>query len=128
VTELRTDSKYGKFLIHEPCKAKIDIKRNKNKALIAIKDFISPSIIERLHSDEHLFKVKIPDFRSMIDVVLIDKDYDGKVFNIFFSDVPEKKNDLVKGVYEIEIPKEKVTIAIKIIDMLGEELLITKNI
>ena len=32
VIELRTDSKYGKFLIHEPCKAKVDIKRNKNKA------------------------------------------------------------------------------------------------
>ncbi len=128
VIELRTDSKYGKFLIHEPCKAKVDIRRSKNKALIEIKDFISPSIIERLNSDENLFKVKIPDFRSMIDVVLIDKDYDGKVFNIFFSDVPEKKNDLVKGSYKIEIPKEKVTLAIKIIDMLGEELLITKNI
>ena len=128
VIELRTDSKYGKFLIHEPCKAKVDIKRNKNKARIEIKDFISPSIIERLNSDESLFKVKIPDFRSMIDVVLIDKDYDGKVFNIFFSDVPEKKNDLVKGNYEIEIPTKKVTIAVKIIDMLGEELLMTKQI
>lgn len=128
VIELRTDSKYGKFLIHEPCKAKVGIKRNKNKALIEIKDFISPSIIERLNSDENLFKIKIPDFRSMIDVVLIDKDYDGKVFNIFFSDVPEKKNDLVKGSYEIDIPKEKVTIAVKIIDMLGEELLIIKTI
>ena len=96
--------------------------------VIEIENFISPSIIERLNSDESLFKVKIPDFRSMIDVVLIDKDYDGKVFNIFFSDVPEKKNDLVKGSYEMEIPTEKVTIAVKIIDMLGEELLITKKI
>lgn len=128
VIELRTDSKYGKFLIHEPCKAKVDIKRSKNKTLIEIKDFISPSIIERLNSDENLFKVKLPDFRSMIDVVLIDKDYDGKVFNIFFSDVPEKKNDLIVGHYEIEIPKENVTIAVKIIDMLGEELLVTKSI
>ena len=128
VIELRTDSKYGKFLIHEPCKAKVEIMRNKNKAVIEIENFISPSIIERLNSDESLFKVKIPDFRSMIDVVLIDKDYDGKVFNIFFSDVPEKKNDLVKGSYEMEIPTEKVTIAVKIIDMLGEELLITKKI
>ena len=126
--ELRTDSKYGKFLIHEPCKAKVDIKRNKNKAHIEIKEFISPSIIERLNTDENLFKVKIPDFRSMIDVVLIDKDYDGKVFNIFYSDVPEKKNDLIKGSYKIEISKEKINIAVKIIDMLGEELLITKVI
>lgn len=128
VIELRTDSKYGKFLIHEPCKAKVEIKRNKQKAVIEIKDFVSPTILERLNSNESLFKVKIPDFRSMIDVVLIDNDYDGKVFNISLSDVPEKKNDLVTGKYEVEIPKKKVTIAVKIIDMLGEELLITKGI
>ena len=43
----------------------------------------------------------------MIDVVLIDKDYDGKVFNIFFSDVPEKKNDLVKGNMKSKSQKKK---------------------
>jgi len=65
----------------------------------------------------------------MIDVVLIDNNYNGKVFNIALSDVPEKKNDLVKGKYEIELPKKKEpTIAVKIIDMLGEELLITKEL
>lgn len=42
--------------------------------------------------------------------------------------MPEKKNDLIKGEYEIEIPKNKTKIAVKIIDMLGEEVLITKEI
>lgn len=128
VIELRTDSKYGRFLLHKPCTADVNIKRDGNDAEITIKNFISPTIIERLDIEESLFKVKIPDFRSMIDVVLIDNDYDSKVFNIVLSDVPEKKNDLVEGKYNIEIPKDKTTIAIKIVDMLGEELLITSEI
>ena len=128
VIELRTDNKYGRFLIHKPDVTKVNIKRKGEKAIIEIKDFISPSIIERLNDKEKLIKVKIPDFRSMIDVVLIDNNYNGKVFNITYSDVPEKKNDLVKGKYEIEIPKKKTTIAVKIIDMLGEEVLINKEI
>jgi len=128
IIELRTDTKYGKFLIHKPIAAKIDIKRKSNKALIEIKDFISPSIIERLNTNETMFKVKITDFRSMIDVVLIDANYDGKVFNIVHSDVPEKKNDFVAGNYELDIPKDKVKVAVKIIDMLGEEMIEVKEI
>jgi DNA modification methylase len=128
VIELRTDEKYGKFIIYKPASAKLKIKRKGQKAVIEIEDFISPSIIERLSNSENLVKVKIPDFRSMIDVVLIDSDYNEKVFNIKFTDVPEKKNDFVQGKYEIEIPKNKTTVAVKIIDMLGEEVLITKTI
>lgn len=128
IIELRTDKKYGKFLIHKPSEAKVDIKRDGKKAIIDIKNFISPSIIERLNEEEKAVKVKIADFRSMIDTVLIDSDYNGRIFNIKVSDVPEKRNDLVKGKYEIDIPKKKTIIAVKIIDMLGEEVLITKEI
>jgi hypothetical protein len=111
VIELKTDKKYGSFLIHKPAEAKIEILplkqvqgQNDRKAVIKIKDFISPTIIKRLNIDNKLFKVKIPDFRSMIDCVLIDNDYDGNTFHIVSSDIPEKKNDLVKGKYEIEVP------------------------
>jgi len=121
--ELKTDKKYGNFLIHKPAEAKVKVERTaKNKALIEIQNFISPTIIERLNIDSKLFKVKIPDFRSMIDTILIDTNYNGNTFHIVCSDVPEKKNDLVKGKYEIEIPADKVKIAVKIIDMLGEEV------
>lgn len=67
-------------------------------------------------------------FAQLIDVVLIDTDYNGKVFNITYSDVPEKKKDLVDGKYELDIPKKKTTIALKIIDMLGEEVLVSVEI
>jgi len=36
--------------------------------------------------------------------------------------------DLVKGKYEIEIPKKKAKIAVKIIDMLGKEVLIVEEV
>ena len=62
----------------------------------------------------------------MIDVVLIDTDYDGDVFKIGFSDIPKKKNDFVKGDYELEISEKPTKVALKIIDMLGEEVLVTK--
>jgi len=123
VIELKTDKKYGSFLIHKPAEAKVKIERKGNKAIIEIHDFISPTIIERLNIDNNLFKVKIPDFKSMIDCVLIDTNYDGNTFHIVYSDVPENKNDLIKGKYEIEIPEGKSKVAVKIIDMLGEEVI-----
>jgi DNA modification methylase len=125
VIELKTDKKYGHFLIHKPAEAKITFQKiGRNKAVVEIDDFISPIIIERLNIDNALFKVKIPDFRCMIDTVLIDTNYDGKTFHIIYSDVPEKKDDLVKGKYEIELPNPHAKVAIKIIDMLGEEVLL----
>ncbi len=128
VIELKTDKKYGNFLVHKPPEAKLKIERKGTKANIEIEDFISPTIIERLNIDNKLFKVKVPDFRSMIDSVLIDTNFGGDTFHIVFSDVPEKKTDLVMGKYELEIPEEKTMIAVKIIDMLGDEVLIVEEI
>lgn len=127
VIELKTDKKYGNFLIHKPNEAKVKIERKGDKAIIEIQDFISPTIIERLNIDNTLFKVKIPNFKAMIDTVLIDTNYDGKTFHIDYCDVPEKKNDLIKTKYELEISKKKTMVAVKIIDMLGEEIIITEK-
>jgi hypothetical protein len=43
--------------------------------------------------------------------------------NITLSDVPPKKKDFVIGEYEIEIASPSAKVAVKIIDMLGEEYL-----
>jgi hypothetical protein len=48
----------------------------------------------------------------MVDCVMIDPNYDGRVFNVALSDVPEKKTD---------------TVAVKIMDMLGEDVLVTRR-
>lgn len=73
-------------------------------------------------------KPKIDDWRAMVDCVMIDTVYDGKVFNVLLSDVPEKKTDYVQGSYQLSVPDSDTTVAVKIIDMLGEEVLVTKSI
>ena len=83
----------------------------------------------------------------MVDCVMIDPAYDGKVFNIVLSDIPEKKTDLVQGAYELPLPggptsvsaersgrdgarpsEGKTTVAVKIVDMLGEEVLVVREV
>jgi DNA modification methylase len=128
VIELRTDQKYGKFFVHQPAQAQVDISRQDGKAVIEIEDFISPTIVERLEMDTPLFKAQIPDWRAMVDCVMIDLDYGGEVFDIDLSDVPERKDDLVEGRYELEAPDGETTVAVKIIDMLGEEVLVTETV
>ncbi|MBN1889001.1 MAG: site-specific DNA-methyltransferase [Thermoflexales bacterium] len=123
VIELRTDQKYGKFFLHQPAQAQVSITRQDGMIVVEIEDFISPTIVERLAMDTPLFKAQIPDWRAMVDAVLIDAAYDGDVFNIVLSDVPEKKSDLVSGRYELDAPEGPTRVAVKIIDMLGEEVL-----
>lgn len=128
IIELRTDPKYGNFIVHQSATAKVNIQRVNDKIKVEIKDFISPTIVERLDMDTPLFKAKITDWRSMVDCVMIDTAYKGEVFNVDLADVPEKKSDLVSGAYELSAPQEKTTIAVNIVDMLGEEVLITKRL
>jgi DNA modification methylase len=128
VIELRTDPKYGKFISHQPVQAKINIKRIKNKIRVEIQDFISPTIIERLKQQAGILTPQIDDWRAMVDSIMIDPAYNGKIFNIALTDVPEKKSDLVSGTYDLDAPESETTVAVKITDMLGEEVLIVKNI
>jgi DNA modification methylase len=128
VIELRTDKKYGKFFTHQPATARVEIKRVKNKIVVEIKDFISPSIVERLNMDQTVFKAQITDWRAMVDSVMIDTAHDGQVFNVALSDVPERKSDLVSGRYELPAPAGPTTVAVKITDMLGEEVLLSKRL
>jgi hypothetical protein len=130
VIELRSDPKYGGFFTHEPAKAKVSFKRVKDNVEIAIDDFISPTILERLkqqNKDNPLFQPQVSDWRSMVDSVMIDTDYDGEVFNITLADVPERKNDLVEGKYVVEA-KKGATVAVKVTDMLGEEVLVVREV
>jgi hypothetical protein len=64
----------------------------------------------------------------MVDCVLIDPDYDGKVFRVALSDVPERKSDLVSGRYELPVEPGPRTVAVKLVDMLGEEILTTHRL
>jgi hypothetical protein len=75
-----------------------------------------------------LFRARVTDWRAMVNSVEIDPNYNGQVFNIAYCDVPEKKNDLVQGSYTLLAPEGRTIVAVKITDMLGEELLITGTV
>ena len=126
--ELRSDPRYGGFFTHLPDQAKIKVQRTEKGIEITVESFISPTIVERLKQQAGVLAPQIDDWRAMVDSIMIDTAYDGVVFNVVLADVPEKKSDLVKGKYTLEVPETKTTIAVKITDMLGEEVLVTNQI
>ena len=89
-------------------------------------DYISPTILARMDIDRTVFDEQIDDFRAQIDCILIDTDYTGEHFTIVESDVPEKKTDFVEKEYTVSLPRPDARVAVKIIDMLGEETVVTE--
>jgi adenine-specific DNA-methyltransferase len=124
IIELRTDRKAGGVIRHEPMSAKVNIRREGENLVVDIADVLSPSILQRLNLQEGLFRAEVADWRAVVDCVLIDTDYQGEVFTVTLADVPERKQDLVQGRYQLPAPPAGTRVAVKIIDMLGEELLI----
>lgn len=129
VVELRTDRKLGGIIKHEPLTARISVKRmgqgTDAQLAVEVQDVVSPTIMQRLNLEQGLFRAQITDWRAVVDCILIDPQYDGQVFNVALADVPERKQDLVNGRYELPAPPAGSTVAVKIIDMLGEELVVT---
>ncbi len=114
------------MITNQPPQAEVHISRHGKTAIVKIGDYISPSILARMEMDRTIFDEQINDFRAQIDCVLIDTDYNGKSFNIVESDLPRKKTDFIKGKYELSIPRTNCKVAVKIVDMLGEEVIIAK--
>jgi len=128
VIELRNDPKYGGFFQHEPAQARVAVKRKGGKLHVEIKDFVSPGILQRLAQQSGVVQAKVADWRAMVDSVMIDTAYDGAVFNVVHADVPARKADFVAGEYTLEAPVGEAAVAVKITDMLGEEVLVTQTV
>lgn len=111
---------------NQPAQADVSIAKKPKKIKVKINDYISPSILTRMDINRTIFDEQIDDFRAQIDCVMIDTDYNGKNFNIVESDLPSKKTDFIKGEYELPPPRTNYKVAVKIIDMLGEEVLVVK--
>ena len=123
--ELRTDRKAGGFIKHEPMSVQASVQLEGDKLIVTIADVVSPSIIARLDLQEGIFRAQIPDWRAVVDCILIDANHDGAVFNVTLADVPTRKQDLVDGRYELPAPPVGSVVAVKVIDMLGEERVVT---
>ena len=109
----------------EPASAEVNFEKEGTSVKITITEYISPTILARMDIDRTIFDEQIEDFRAQIDCVLIDTDYTSEHFNIVESDVPKKKEDFVDGEYTVLLPRPDARVAVKIINMLGEETVIT---
>lgn len=98
------------------------------RIVVEIQDFISPTIVERLREQAGVLSPKIEDWRAMVDCVYIDTAYNGSVLNVALADVPERKADFVEGKYDLPAPEGETTVAVQIVDMLGEEVLVTQTV
>lgn len=128
VVELRSDPKYGGFLAHTPASASVSVTRRAGRIVVDIEDFASPSIVERLRQQAGVLQPRIDDWRAMVDSVMVDTAYDGAVLNVVLADVPERKTDFVEGRYDLPAPEGPTTVAVRITDMLGEEVLVTTDV
>jgi hypothetical protein len=66
----------------------------------------------RLEGQAELLWPQITDWHAMVDCALIDPAYDGQAFRVALADVPEKKDDLVSGAYELPAPEGETTAAV----------------
>ena len=108
--------------------ASVRIERKNGNIEVEIEEFVSPTIMARLARQSGVVQPRIDDWRSMVDSVMIDTSYDGEVFDVGMSDVPERKTDLVVGKYEVPAPPSPSVVAVKITDMLGEEVIATGQV
>ncbi len=106
--------------------AKISVKTAGKKLSVEIKEFYSPILMRKLELENEKImdkkaKVKVEDFKQIIDSVAIDVDYEEKLFNAEIIDLPDKKG-VIKAVYNHQYEKGgQYTVAVKIVDVLGEE-------
>ncbi len=131
IRDILTDKK--NLIFKKKPEAKIEVKAKDKKLSVELKEFYSPILMRKLEVEngkmlkkEH--QAKVGDFKQIIDSVAIDVDYNGNLFNAEIMDLPTKK-ELVKAKYEWEYPKKgKFAVAVKIVDVLGEEYFETFNV
>lgn len=124
VRDITTDKK--NLVFKKPPEAKVEVKAKEKKLTVSLKEFYSPILMRKLEIENSKalkkeYQAKVEDFRQIIDSVAIDVDYTGDLFNAEIMDLPTKR-ELIKADYTWEYSKKgKYTVAVKIIDVLGEE-------
>lgn len=83
---------------------------------LIIKGFWPMNLLQKLSMERE----SVEDWREMVESVLIDWNYDGAVMEPSVIDIPEDKNGLVSGVYDV--PEGAGTVCVKITDVLSESL------
>lgn len=87
----------------------------KESKKLIIKNFYPMNLLQKMS----IMKENVEDWRSLVESIMIDWNYDGVIMQPSVIDIPDK-DDFVKGEYDI--PHYAGTIKIKITDVLSESL------
>lgn len=139
IRDIQVDKKDLDF--KKPTEASVSYSVKGNKLTIEVKDYYSPLLMKRLEleNDGRLSakeRVSLFDFRQAIEHIVIDVNYgEGQkkskdiAFNAEAFLHKEKKNELVDVSYEHTYEKKGTyTVAIKVVDVLGEEYFETQEV
>jgi len=92
---------------------------------ITVEDFVSPAI-QQLLKGRAAERVGVDlDWRCVVDRVMIDPAYDGRVLRVVLADIPAKLSETVSGSYKLPASGVSDRVAVKIVDILGEEVIVT---
>jgi DNA modification methylase len=95
---------------------------------VQILEVVSPGVAALLATSKGNDHRPVNDWRAVVDCVAIDPCYDGQVFRPTIVDAPLKKSAQVKGSYSFKTPVAPGQVAVRITDVLGEEILIIRGI
>jgi DNA modification methylase len=101
---------------------------NPGEVNVQILEVVSPGVAAHLATSKDSGQRLVGDWRAVVDCVAIDPGYDGQVFRPTIVDAPLKKGAQVKGVYSFKTPAAPGQVAMRITDVLGEEILIISGI
>lgn len=124
IRDILTDKK--NLIFKQKPEARLSVKTKGTKLEVQVKDFFSPILMRKIEVENERTvskgrRTKVGDYKQIIDSVAVDVDYNGKLFNAEVMDLPTKK-EVINGTYQWEYPKKgKYTVAVKIVDVLGEE-------
>lgn len=74
-----------------------------------------------------VFRAQARDWRSVVDRVM-NQGHDSEVFDVAFSGLPLRKQHLVEGRDDSPASRDGASVAVKIVDMLGEATTATKRL
>ena len=66
-------------------------------------------------------------WRALVDSITIDPAYDGVILRGTVADAPIKKRATVSGCYRVIAPALPTTVAVRIVDIAGDEHIVTKQ-
>jgi DNA modification methylase len=99
------------------------VERAESQIVVAVQKYVNPTLEERLRKAGE----PIPaDWRALVQSIAIDPDYDGLVFRPALLDLPAKREEMIQGSYRLALHTSG-RIALCIVDILGQETLLTHN-